>query len=35
MRLLNAHVLAGNAARQWQVDSGKSRTFILSEKKHE
>jgi len=35
MRLLNAHVLAGNAARQWQADSGKSRTFIPSEKKHE
>ena len=32
---LNAHILAGNAARQWHTDSGKSRTFILCEKKHE
>jgi len=35
MRLLNVHILAGNAARQWQADSVKSRTFILSEKKDE
>jgi len=33
--LLNAHVLAGNAARQWHANSGKSRTFILCEKKPE
>jgi len=35
MRLLNAHILAGNAARQWHVDNGKPRTFVLCEKKHE
>jgi len=35
MRLLNAGVLAGNAERQWHADSGKPRTFILCEKKHE
>jgi len=35
MRLLNADVLAGNAARQWHASSGKPRTFILCEKKHE
>jgi len=35
MRLLNADVLAGNAARQWHADSGKPRTFILCENKHE
>ena len=29
------HILAGNAARQWHADSGKSRTFILCEKNHE
>ena len=34
-RLLNAHILAGNAARQWHADSGKPRTFVLCEKKHE
>ena len=34
MRLLNAHILAGNAARQWHADSGKPRTFLLCEKKH-
>ena len=35
MRLLNADLLAANAARLWHADSGKSRTFILCEKKHE
>jgi len=35
MRLLNADVLAGNAAKQWHADSGKPRIFILCEKKHE
>jgi len=30
-----AWVLAGNTARPWHADSGKPRTFILSEKKHE
>ena len=35
MRLLNVHILADNAARQWHADSGKQRTFILCEKKHE
>jgi len=35
MRLLNAHILAANIARQWHADSGKPRTFILCEKKHE
>jgi len=35
MRLLNADVLAGNAARLSHADSGKPRTFILREKKHE
>ena len=35
MRLLNADILAGNAARQWHADSAKLRTFILCEKKHE
>jgi len=35
MRLLNAHILAGNAARQWHADSCKPRTFVLCEKKHE
>jgi len=35
MRLLNVHILAGNAARQWHADSGKPRTFILCEKNHE
>ena len=35
MRLLNAHILAVNAAKQWHGDSGKPRTFILCEKKHE
>jgi len=35
MRLLNADVLASNAARQWHADSRKPRTFILCEKKHE
>jgi len=33
-RLLNADVLAGNAAEQWHADSGEPRTFILCEKKH-
>jgi len=35
MVLLNADLLAGNAARQRHADSGKPRTFILCEKKHE
>jgi len=35
MRLLNAHILAVNAARQWHDDTGKPRTFKLCEKKHE
>jgi len=35
MRLLNAGILAGNAARQWHADSGKPLAFILCEKKHE
>ena len=35
MRLLNVHILAGSAARQWHADSGKPSTFILCEKKHE
>jgi len=35
MRLFNAHILAVDAARQWHADSGKPRTFILCEKKHE
>jgi len=35
MILLNAHILAVNAARQWHADSGKPRIFILCEKKHE
>ena len=38
MRLLNARILAGNAARQWHADRGKPtkpRTFVLCEKKHE
>jgi len=35
MILLNAHILAGNAARQWHADSDKPRTFILCDKKHE
>jgi len=35
MRLLKVHVVAGNAARQWHADSGKPRTFVLCEKKHE
>jgi len=35
MRLLNVHILAGGAARQWHADSGKPSTFILCEKKHE
>jgi len=35
MRLLKADVLAGNAVRQWHADSGRPRTFILCEKKHE
>jgi len=34
MRLLNVHILAGNAARQWHADSGKPRAFVLCEKKH-
>jgi len=34
MKLLNTHILEGNAARQWHADSGKPRTFILCEKKH-
>jgi len=34
-KLWNAHVLAGNAARQWLADSGKPRTFILCEMKYE
>ena len=34
MRLLNVHILAGNAARQWHTDSGKPRAFLLCEKKH-
>jgi len=29
------HILAGNAARQWHADTGKPRTFIPYEKKHE
>jgi len=33
--LLNAHILAGNAARQWHADRGKPRTFVRCEKKHE
>jgi len=35
MILLNTDILAINAARQWYADSGKPRTFILCEKKHE
>jgi len=35
MRLLNVHILADNAARQWHADRGKPRTFILCEKEHE
>ena len=35
MRLLNAHILTGNAARQWHTVGGKPRTFILCEKKRE
>jgi len=35
MRLLNADILASNAARQWHADSGKPRTCILCKKKHE
>jgi len=35
MRLLNADILANNAARQRHADSGKPRTFILCRKKHE
>ena len=35
IRLLNADILAGNAARQWHADSGKLPIFILCEKKHE
>jgi len=35
MRLLNAYILAGNAARQWHANSGRPRAFILCEKKHE
>jgi len=35
MRLLNVHILTGNAARQWHANSGKPRTFILCEKKQE
>jgi len=35
MRLLNVDILASNAARQWHADSGKPRTFVLCEKKHE
>jgi len=35
MRLLNAHILGVNAARQWHADSGKPRAFILCENKHE
>jgi len=35
MRLLNAHILTGNRTRQWHADSGKPRTFVLCEKKHE
>ena len=33
--LLNADILASNAARQWHADSGKPCTFVLCEKKHE
>jgi len=35
MTLLNAHILAGNTARQWHADSGKPRAFILRKEKHE
>jgi len=35
MRLLNAHILADNVAKHWHAESGKPRTFILSETKHE
>jgi len=35
MRLLNAHILAGDVARHEHSDSGKPRTFVLCEKKHE
>ena len=35
MRLLNVHIVAGNASKQWHADSGKPRTFALCEKKHE
>jgi len=35
MRLLNAHILAVHAARQWHNDSGRPRAFILCENKHE
>jgi len=35
MRLLNVDILASNAARQWHAASGKPRTFVLCEKKHE
>jgi len=35
MRLLNVHILAGSAARQWHADNGKPSTFILCENKRE
>ena len=35
MRLLNAYILAVNAAGQWHANSGRPRAFILCEKKHE
>jgi len=35
MRLLNALILAGNAARQWHAHSGKPGTFSLCKKKYE
>jgi len=35
MRLLGVRILAGNAARLGHADSGKPRTCILCEKKHE
>jgi len=35
MSLLKVNIVAGNAARQWHADSGKPRTFVLCEKKHE
>jgi len=31
---VNADILAGNAAGQWHADGGKSRAFVLCEKKH-